>query len=84
VSKSKRISKRVREEAADYVQAMACSEASTHADEKAIEEQFSPEAVCLGDEAFFQSPMRDESGEIPWHEQWAEAESWLRTGWSPT
>ena len=74
-----KISKRVREEAA-MICAIAASNEGRHLP------RLGTAARALADRAFMAVPYWDRdmpTFAIPMIEQWAEAESWLRTGWSP-
>ena len=70
-----------RERAAEALSTIACSHLSHGA----------PCTPCLEDLLDYDSPEHDLAAEafarVPsaptWVEQWAEAESWVRTGWTP-
>lgn len=73
-----------REDAAVALSCTACMRVNGEHAADAEFEHLSDAADELMSAAFAAVPSEDANEDhIPWHEQWAEAESWVRTGWVP-
>ena len=78
---------KIRASAAEYLSKMAflfASGGDNLRDEFLLKGELSVNALRLADDAFFATPLCYEEcfEDIPVHEQYAEAEAWVLSGWS--